>query len=210
MKVSQKTFQLMLWAYPRDFRREYGFHMTQVFRDCHRAEVRSSGPLGLARLWLHTFFDVARSASRERWDQFRKDNSIMSKLAKDIAVLLVCLAIGIVAFFLLSYGRQHEVPVILTFARVLDALVTAGIIANVIIFLLMTITRFGPLQIALWTLLIVHGALLLVASLVGSRVDLSFRFGSILIAYLVSFLFWLSVHWLWSKGNRQLAVSSET
>ncbi len=133
----------------------------------------------------------------------------MSKLGKDIAALLICLAIIVAAFFLLSYGRKHEVSMILIFGRALDALVTTGIIANVIVFLLMTMTRFSPMQIALWTLLIVHAALLLVASLVGSRVDPTFSFGSLLIAYVISFLFWFTAHWLWSKGNRQLAVSSE-
>jgi hypothetical protein len=209
MKVSQKTFQLMLWAYPRDFRREYGFLMTQVFRDCRRAEIRSRGSLGLVRLWLHTFFDVARSAPRERWDHFRKDNSIMSKLGKGIAALLVCLAIVIGSFFLLSYGRKNEVSMILTFGRVLDALVTTGIVANVIIFLLMMTSRFNPLRIALWTLLLVHGVLLLAAVIIGGRVDPTFKIGGVLIGYVVSFLFWFAVHWIWSTGNKQVSVSSE-
>jgi hypothetical protein len=209
MKVSPKTFQLMLWAYPRDFRREYGFHMTQVFRDCHRSEIRSKGSLGLARLWLHTVFDVARSAPRERWDNFRKDNSIMSKPGKDIAALLICLAIVVGAFFLLSYGKKNEVSVILTFGRVLDALVTTGIVANIIIFLMMLTSRFNPLRIALWTLLLVHGVLLLAAVIIGSRVDPTFKIGGVLIAYVVSFMFWFALHWIWSTAKKQVAVSSE-
>jgi len=87
----------------------------------------------------------------KRRDQFRKDNSFMSKLGKDIAALLVCLAIIIGAFFLLSYGRKHEVSAILTFGRVLDALVTTGIIANAIIFLLLMTGRFNRLRVALWS-----------------------------------------------------------
>jgi len=209
MTFSQKAFQLMLSVYPRDFRHEYGFHMSQIFRDCYRAETRSKRLLGVWRLWLHAFFDLAQSAPQEHWDNLRKDNLIMNKLGKGILALLVSLGIVITAFFLLSHGRKHEVSAILVFGRALDALVTTGIIANLIIFLLMITTRFNPLRIALWTLLIVHGALFLLAVVVGGRVDPSFRLGTLLIGYVVSFLFWLAVQWLWVKGNRQLAVSSE-
>ena len=209
MTLSQRVFQLMLLVYPREFRREYGFHMSQVFRDCQRAEIRTGGTLRVGRLWLHAFFDLARTAPREHWDNLLKDKLIMNKLGKDILALLVCLGIVIAAFFLLSYGRKHEVSAILMFGTSLDALVTTGVIANLVIFILMMATRFNPFRVALWTLLIVHGALLLVALLVGGRVDPAFRLGPVLVGYVVSFLFWLAVHWIWSKGNRQLAVSSE-
>lgn len=131
----------------------------------------------------------------------------MNKLGKDILALLVCLGIIVAAFFLLSYGRKHEVSGILMFGTALDALVTTGIIANLIIFVLMLATRFRPFRIALWTLSIIHGVLLLVALLVGSRVDPAFRLGPVLVGYVVSFLFWVVVHWIWSRGTTQLAVS---
>lgn len=209
MTFSQRLFQIMLVAYPPEFRREYGPHMAQVFRDCYRAEIRTGGAFRAGRLWLHVFFDLARTAPREHWDNLLKDKLNMNKLGKDILALLVCLGIIVAAFFLLSYGRKHEVSAILMFGTALDALVTTGVIANVIIFVLMMATRFHPFRIALWTLGIVHGVLLLVALLVGGRVDPAFRLGPVLVGYVVSFLFWLAVHWIWSKGNRQLAVSSE-
>jgi hypothetical protein len=209
MSFSQKVFQLMLLVYPRDFRREYGFHMAQVFRDCHRAEIRTGSVLKLARLWLRALSDLARTAPREHWDNLLKDKSIMNKLGKDILALLACVGIIVAAFFLLSYGRRHEVSAILMFGTILDALVTTGIVANVIIFVLMMSTRFHPFRIALWTLLIVHGVLLLAALLVGGRVDPAFGLGTVLVGYVVSFLFWLAVHWSWSRGNRQLAVSRD-
>jgi hypothetical protein len=209
MTFSQRVFQLMLLVYPREFRREYGFHMAQVFRDCYRAEIRTGGALRVGRLWLHAFSDLVRTAPREHWDNLLKDKLIMNKLGKDILALLVCLGIIIAAFFLLSYGRKHDVSAILMFGTTLDALVTTGIIANVIIFVLMMATRFHPLRIALWTLLIVHGVLLLLALIVVGRVDPAFRFGPVLVGYAVSFLFWLFLHWVWSKGTRQLAVSGE-
>jgi len=209
MTFSQRLFQIMLVAYPPEFRREYGPHMAQVFRDCYRAEIRTGGALRAARLWLLVFFDLVRTAPREHWDNLVKDKLIMNKLGKDILALVVCLGIIVAAFFLLSYGRKHEVSAILTFGRLLDALATTGIIANLLIFLLMVTTRFKHLVIAKWTLLVVHFGLLLVTVVVGSRVDQSFNPGSILLAYVFSFFFWLALHWLWSKGTTQLAVNSE-
>jgi hypothetical protein len=207
MTFSQRIFQIMLVAYPPEFRREYGPLMVQVFRDCYRAERQTESRFGVGRLWVHTFIDLIRTAPREHWHSLLKDKLIMNKLGKDILALLVCLGIIIAAFFLLSYGRKHEVSAILMFGRILDALVTTGIIANLIIFVLMLTTRFHPLRIALWTLSIVHGVFLLLALIVGSRVDPAFRLGALLVGYVVSFLFWLAVHWIWSRGTSQLAVS---
>jgi len=48
-----------------------------------------------------------------------------------------------------------------------------------------------------------------VSALIGGRVDPQFRLGSVLIGYVVSFLFWFGLHWMWAKSSRQLAVSSE-
>ena len=50
--------------------------------------------------WTDTAWDFETSGTSERTTSF------MSKLGKDIAALLVCLAIIIGAFFLLSYERQ--------------------------------------------------------------------------------------------------------
>ena len=38
----QRLFQLMLRAYPREFRLEYGSDMTQLFRDCYR-DIQADG-----------------------------------------------------------------------------------------------------------------------------------------------------------------------
>jgi len=94
------------------------------------------------------------------------------------------------------------------FSYALDALVTAGVLGNLIVFVLVKTTKFNPLRIALWTLLATHGALLLVAVLIGNRVDPQFRLGSVLLGYVVSFLFWFALHWVWSKGSEKVTVSS--
>lgn len=205
----QKVFQLILFAYPREFRHEYGAQMTQFFRDCYRTEKVSRGLPGVGGLWFRTLLDLARAAPREHLETLRKDNVIMKNLRHNALVLLVSVAIIAIAFWLLSYGRKHEVSAILLFGHALDALVTAGIVGNLIVFLLMTLTRLNPLRIALWTLLAVNAALLLVTVVIGSKVDPSFRLGSVVAGYVASFLFWFGLHWIWPKGTGHLSVSSE-
>lgn len=199
MPRSQKFFHLILLAYPREFRREFGPDMAQVFRDCYNAEKRTGGPIGIRRLWLHTLLDLIRTAPREHLERLGKDSSVMNNLRKDALALLGCIGIIVIAFLLLSYGRKHGAPSILVFGFALDALVTAGIVGNLIIFLLVKTTRLNPLRTALWAFLVVNAVLFLVATLIGSRVDPQFRLGSVLIGYVVSFLFWFGLHWAWAQ-----------
>jgi hypothetical protein len=200
----------MLLFYPREFRRDFGPDMAQVFQDCYRSEQRSRGPGGIWSLWFQTFLDLARTAPKEHLEKLGKDDSVMNNFRRDALALLGCIAIIVVAFLLLSYGRRHEVPAILIIGRALDALVTAGIVGNLIVFLLAKLTKFNPVRIALWTFLVVHGGLLLIAALIGSRVDPQFSLTGVLIAYVVSFIFWFALHWIWakSKGSAELALNS--
>jgi hypothetical protein len=210
MKVtsfSQRLFRMLLLVYPRGFRREYGPQMAQAFGDCQRASHRH-GVIGPWVLWWHTFSDLLRSAPREHLEKFREENSPMTNLQRNAIALASCLAIIVIAFLLLSYGRSHEVSAILLFGRTLDALVTAGIIGNLIIFGL-KFTRVNSLKTALWTMLAVNSILFVAACLIGGRVDPNFKPGALAIAHVVSFVFWAGVHWAWSKTTRQLAVISD-
>ncbi|MGH9907715.1 MAG: hypothetical protein ACRD8U_19265, partial [Pyrinomonadaceae bacterium] len=58
LAVSGRVYSFQLFAYPVDFRREYGPHMAQVFRDCYRAETRRPRWAHLFRLWLSTLIDL--------------------------------------------------------------------------------------------------------------------------------------------------------
>jgi hypothetical protein len=97
---------------------------------------------------------------------------------------------------------------ILTFGYVLDALVTAGVIGNLIVFLLIMITRFNPLRIALWTLLAVNGLLLILSAVIGSRVDPQFKLPTVLVGYVVSFVFWFGLHWMWAQRQSSLPTAT--
>lgn len=208
MTFSQRIFRLMLVAYPPEFRREYGPHMVQVFRDCYRAERQAESRLGIGRLWVHTLIDLIRTAPSEHWDNLRKDNWIMNKLRKNGIAILATLGIIVVAFFLSSYGRKNEVSWILTLGYVLDALVTAGVVGNLIAFLLILTTRFNPLRIALWTVLVVNGLLLFISVVVGSRVDPNFKLAPVFVGYVVSFIFWFGLHWMWAQRQSSLPAAT--
>ena len=202
--LSCRVYKLLLVAYPSAFRREYGHQMQQVFRDCYRDEARRN-QFAIAGYWMRTLLDLVLTATKEHSENLRKDHTIMSSLRRDIVPLVSCTAIIIVAFALLSYGRAHEVSSILAFGRVLDAIVTTGVIGNLIVFLLVKMTRWHSLRIALWTFVGVHAVLLLVVAIIGPQIETQFRFGPIMLAYVLSFLFWFGLHWAWHLSNRQLA-----
>jgi hypothetical protein len=204
MKITAacRVYKVLLIAYPSAFRREYGHQMQQVFRDCYRDEARRNQ---LAGYWLRTLIDLVLTATREHSENLRKDRRIMS--TRDIVSIVGCTAIIVIAFALLSYGKAHEVSSILAFGRVLDAIVTTGIIGNLIIFLLVKTTRWNSLRIALRTFVVVHVVLLIVIAIIGPQVETQFRFGPIMLAYFLSFLFWFGLHWAWNLSNRQLVKS---
>ena len=208
--MSERIFQLMLFVYPRDFRREFGRDMAQVFRDCYRAEEeRNNGSLGICLLLLHTFVDLLRNAPREHLENFGKDNSVMKTFGKDLLALLGCVGIIVAAILLLNYGRNHDASYMPIIGYSLDALVTAGIVGNFIVFVLVKATRLNPLRIALWTLLAVNVTLFSVAWIISGRIEPQFPFGSVLVSYVVSFLFWFTLHWIWSKATDARAISHE-
>jgi hypothetical protein len=194
----------MLLAYPRDFRLEYGLEMTRLFRDCY-CDIQSDGLISAIAFWRRMILDVIRTAPLERWEALGRSCEIMKNLKRDVIGLVACLAIIVVAFLLLDYGKKHDVASFLLFGYALDAIITAGIISNLIIFLLVIATHLSAFRTALWTLLLVNGALLVVATLIGSRVDPQFNFPAVLVAYIVSFVFWLTIHWL----RLQIKTSTE-
>lgn len=201
-----QIYELMLVAYPAEFRAEYGPLMAQVFRDRYRDEARKH-KLALLFYWCAVINDLVVTAVKEH-SQKRKGAKFMHNLRRDLIGLSACVVISIAAFLLLSYGRSHEVGSILLFGRILDAVATAGILGNIIVFLLVRITKWDPLRIALWTFLIVNVMPAIVLAFVGPKIDPQFRMAATLTSYVVSFLFWFSLHYAWrATGKEALAKS---
>lgn len=64
--ISTQVYRLLLAFYPAKFRREYGAHMVQVFRDCCLKTFHQSGSQGLLRLWAYTLFDWFKTIIEEQ------------------------------------------------------------------------------------------------------------------------------------------------
>lgn len=204
MSLSIKLFKFMLRAYPPAFRLEYGPEMTQLFRDCYR-DIQTDGSIAALAFWRRTIVDVIRTAPLERWEALERRCETMKNLKTDVLGLLACLAILAVAFVLFGLVKKSDSSLAIVDYG-LDALITAGIVSNLIIFLLALTTRLRSFQVALWTLLICHIALLLVATSLGFRIAPKFSFVTVLVAYIISFIFWLGVH----KLRSQLSASPVT
>ena len=204
--AAQRFYGLLLLAYPAEFRQEYGPMMAQVFRDCYCAEKRRGQTVGILRLWLRILGDLVVTAPKEHLENLGKREGLMKNMRRDALALLGCVGIIVIAWWLLRllvrFGQAHEGSSIFIFGYVLDALVTAGIVGNLIVFLLVKTTRLNPLRTALWTFLVVNAAPVLVLAIIGSRIDPRFRLGGVLIGYIVSFLFWLGLHWMWSQTKK--------
>jgi len=65
LTTSERVYQLLLWLYPSDYRREYGADMMQLFRDLRRDALRERGAAGLIDLWMHVIIDFAVSILAE-------------------------------------------------------------------------------------------------------------------------------------------------
>ena len=204
--LSCRVYEKLLFAYPPDFRQTFGSQMVQVFRDSY-LEQRLAGRGSLLRLWLHTIEDLVCSALKERTES---ENSFMNNMRRDVIGILGCLIVIAIAFCLLGYGRKNEISSILTFGYFLDALVTTGIVGNLVIFLLAKVTRFDRFRTALYTMLIVHAVPLIFLVLLIGRSNPGFNKSSTIIGYVGSFLFWTGLHWMWTRNmsRTEVGVSS--
>ena len=65
LRVSDRAFQRFLAVYPAGFRRMYGGHMAQVFRDCCRDAYQQGGIGDVIVLWIAACYDIVVNASGE-------------------------------------------------------------------------------------------------------------------------------------------------
>jgi len=98
--AAERTYRLLLRAYPPEFRSEYGREMTLLFRDQYQAS--GANTLGF---WTTVMWDVARSAPALRVEEWRsrgrestRTPEVTMKTAAMLTVLLgVFLALSAVA-----------------------------------------------------------------------------------------------------------------
>jgi hypothetical protein len=203
--ISLRFYGLLLSVYPYEFRREFSGQMLQLFRDCQRAGSMHQSQV---RFWCHILTDLVGSAAREHYDSLGKEHSLMNTLRRELLGLLGCAVIIVLALWLLRYGIANQVSSILFFGRALDAVVTAGVLGNLLVFLLVKFSKFNPLRVALWTFLIVNAVPALILAIIGSRIDPGFNLTATFVGYLVSFLFWFGLHWAWRSATPRAVSES--
>lgn len=69
VSFSVSTYRLLLVFYPNAFRREYGSHMAQVFRDTCLQTLQRDGPPGILALWALTLFDWFKTLVEEHLER---------------------------------------------------------------------------------------------------------------------------------------------
>lgn len=66
IRVSVRIYRLLLWLYPRSFRRQYGSEMSRLFEEIAGEAVECRGGMGLALVWFRILLDTASAVPRER------------------------------------------------------------------------------------------------------------------------------------------------
>jgi hypothetical protein len=102
VSVSERLYRALLAAYPKQFRRDHGREMSQVFRCMCREEVASSGSRGLARLWVRTLLDLLATALAERTKQALGISTLVGSSSKLVRWSGLVAAVG--GVLLIAYG----------------------------------------------------------------------------------------------------------
>ena len=196
-----RLYALLLAAYPREFRREYGREMALVFADRCREQSRARGPSALARVWGEALLDLALNVPREHFEKFGEGDGLMKTL-RTLALAVVAYAFTLLIVAPLYVRNARSLPFFLGY--LLDALISTGLIFN-FFYLLLTLTRWRQgvraVRAALVLTTLVVAALITLATVSGgppARVNLSLA-----VAQVLGLLFWFTAHlwWVLRKGR---------
>jgi len=205
MNISARFYGLLLFAYPAEFRRQFGLQMLQVFRDCYRAEASDGS---LPRFWLRTLVDLVFTAAKERSDNSGREGVLMNRRS-DGMIMLVAFGIIVIALLLHRYIVTNNVAIFLV-GYVLDALISTGVIGNLLVFVLNKTTKLNPLRTAIVVFAVVHAALLLLIVVISRNVPGMDNWGAVLISYVLSFAIWVGLHFAWrSKTGGRSSVQEQ-
>ena len=199
---SVRIYALLLAAYPREFRREYGREMTLVFADRRRAEARGRG--ARLRIWREALFDLMKTAPKERLDSFLGGDGLM-RVLRTIAVAVVAYAFTLLVIARWFSNHHHNLPAFV--GHLLDALIFTGLVFN-FIYLVLTLPRWLEgvravrLTLAITTFII--GTLLVIMAVsVGPEAGPSFL---ALVAQVLALLIWFTVYLWWVLRRRSKTV----
>src|SRR5205085_7708369 len=202
---SQKLYGLLLAFYPAEFRREYGAHMAQLFRDRWR-ETKASGGASRLRLWMYTLLDLIQSAPKEHLEKLRKGVSIMRAL-KTIGLAIIIYAVAFLLTGMFLEKMRTQMPFFL--GALIDAIVAVGILFNLIVLVLWSTRLMTPARAVIASCvasaLLVGIGLAIISSIVPADARPS---GGAYLSILLSLCVWFAVHWMWAqKKGRTEAVA---
>lgn len=101
MVVSQIIYELLLLAYPKAHRAEYGLAMTQLFRDQCRDAWNESRGWGVAKLWLRVLPDLVKTSIIERFTTLNKRKSMSDKMTTLIQPRTIFLKVFVAVFLII-------------------------------------------------------------------------------------------------------------
>ncbi len=105
VRGSVKIYCLLLTGYPPDFRREYGHHLVQVFRDCCLRALRREGHPGIFSFWSLILIDLLKTALEENLQRgVSMTRSSFTRLSG------WALATGAIALVIGFYGSSRPSP----------------------------------------------------------------------------------------------------
>ena len=78
--LSVRLFQRLLAAYPKEYRREYGPAMAQLFRDQCRDAWRHGRGWGLTGLWLRVLPDLVKTSVLEHLSTFKERKTMLERI----------------------------------------------------------------------------------------------------------------------------------
>jgi len=109
VRFSVGVYRLLLAAYPKAFRDEYGPHMVQVFQDLSIRAYSQNGSDGILRLWAITLFDLFKSVVEEHLQ--KETNMNKSTFIRISGWALILGAVGY-AFLFLGWFLDENYPLL--------------------------------------------------------------------------------------------------
>ncbi len=106
--ISEQVYAVLLVLYPAAYRREYGQHMLQMFRDICRDSYRMNGAWGVFELWLSALLDLFITViEQHRQEGIRMPMYILSRFSGLILMVAGVLA-GLVGISQLQPGSHYS------------------------------------------------------------------------------------------------------
>lgn len=108
--ASQTAYRWLLMLYPADFRGNYGFLMTQAFRDLTRDAQAHSGLIGFLSLWRDTIKDLVSSIWKEQFNAWRRGMQPKTMITLLIGSIFLGISGLFVAVNLIQYQFGIDLP----------------------------------------------------------------------------------------------------